>query len=71
MSTPRLDTLKSNVEYVCLSCTLPECDENNIGCRYRVLRPLPTKRVHYSEGRTCPYCGAAITNAARTCRECQ
>lgn len=68
MSNPRLDTQQSAAEYVCLECPLPECDENNIGCRYRVLCPLPSmKRAHYSQGSTCPVCGAPITNGSRTC----
>jgi hypothetical protein len=30
---------RDSAEYVCLECPLPECDENSLGCRYRVLRP--------------------------------
>ena len=56
-------------EMVCLNCPLPECDENAIGCRYRVLRPGQTGKTNYSKGRQCPHpgCNRAIVNTSRTC----
>ena len=56
----------SPIEYVCLNCTLPECDETADGCLYVQARdegtePTPTPHCPH------PACGDAITRHARTC----
>ena len=86
MNEPSLTQLvqNSSAEFVCLNCTLPECEEGTPGCLYEIAQqaePAPREpqqvRKRYqkqeaawrrAQGKKCPVCGALITDRARACR---
>ena len=68
----KLDKPSSEDELVCLSCPLPECDENDPRCLYKrslYRRSLVVAERRYSDGKRCPHpaCHKPIVNSAKTC----
>ena len=45
MSGPNLPDGKDldSLEFICLDCDLPECDESDAGCKYRQASPKPVE----------------------------
>jgi len=46
---PHLYPKDGAVEFICLSCTLPECDEQADGCAYRKLKPRIVKTSRWAQ----------------------
>jgi len=71
-STPERSPTRADdgIEFGCLSCTLPECDDTDPRCPYSARLELNrerTRRSNHSQRKQCPVCGKFILNASSTC----